>query len=608
MTDDRFSAAGLCATRALALNCFAILSWAHVAAVIFAASFTGNDAVTCGALAASLALLVTFSERLAGADAGRAIALVALQGQAAVLVAAFAGHPWQVDMHMYFFALLGAGVMLVDIGAILAGAIAIAVVHLFLNFFAAELVYPGGADLGRTVLHAFILSIETGALILAIRLMRNSLSEAETSQRRAEKELANAKAAQARVDEAERLAAEQRAAMIAELEATLGEVVAAAEAGDLSKQARTDFGAEELNRLASTVNSLVRQIDLTLSAASGAMDELAAGNLRAKMQGEFAGRFADLQRGINATTAKLSGLVADIRLVAQTMQTETTSVALSASDQASRAETQAASLEETAAMIEEMTAAIKSNAGSVESGRCFAADAAERAKRGGDVVLQAVSAMGGIEEESGRIADIIGVIDGIAFQTNLLALNAAVEAARAGDAGKGFAVVASEVRELAQRSSDAARDIGDLISKSGQQVASGVELVNRTGGALEEIIESIDNMSTSMSEISTATREQSAAVDEINSSIAHIDQTTQANVSLAGQSACSANKLAEQGAKLASLVSAFTVDAALASQERAPDEEKMDKAWNTVAKPEAEVQASELPQTRRAGEEAWTDF
>ena len=516
MADSTNDESVLRSIRQQAMVVLVTLSWINAPVAGATAFLTGNDWVMSAGVTTLLACLVTFAPRLGSEVVARSLVVIGLLGQAAMIVAALAGHDWQVDGHMYFFALLAVAVLLIDSRAILAGAAFVAVHHILLNFAAAGLVYPGGGDLTRTVMHAVILIIEASALLFAIRLVNEILTKSLESERQAVAALESANEARARADDAERLAAEQRAATMADLEAALGEAIAAAEQGDFSARARADYDVEELNRLAGAVNGLIQKFDKAVGSAVDVMQLLASGDLRAKMEGEHNGRFADLQNGINGTTARLSMLVDDIRAMAETMQGETSNVASAAAEQASRAESQAASLEETAATLEEMTATIKSNAESSARGRDFATNTSERAESGGEVVRKAVQAMGEIEQSSAKISEIIAVIDGIAFQTNLLALNAAVEAARAGDAGKGFAVVASEVRALAQRSAEAARDIKTLISESTDQITTGVDLVNRAGAALDEIVKAVSDVSDTVSEISTATREQTSAIDEIN--------------------------------------------------------------------------------------------
>ena len=230
-------------------------------------------------------------------------------------------------------------------------------------------------------------------------------------------------------------------------------------------------------------------------------------------------------------------------------------------DMARRTEQQAASLEETAAAVEEITTISREAAQRAEEARRVVASATDEAKRSGDVVEQAVSAMSAIQESSGRITQIIGVIDQISFQTNLLALNAGVEAARAGEAGKGFAVVAQEVRELAQKSAEAAKEIKALIDKSFEDVQRGVSLVNRTGEALHHIGEQVVHINAHIDAIASSAREQSAGISEINTAVGSMDQMTQQNAAMVEQTNAATHNLMKISATLKDLVDRFTVTA-----------------------------------------------
>ncbi|MEM6904861.1 MAG: methyl-accepting chemotaxis protein, partial [Pseudomonadota bacterium] len=278
----------------------------------------------------------------------------------------------------------------------------------------------------------------------------------------------------------------------------------------------------------------------------------------------------------------------------------TREIATGATELSGRTESQAASLEETAATMEEMTASIKANAESADRAKSISSDAAARATRGGEVVEETVTAMGLIETGSGKISEIITVIDSIAFQTNLLALNAAVEAARAGDAGKGFAVVASEVRTLAQRSAEAAKDITQLISESTRQVSDGVQLVNRTGEALREIVEAVDAVAGTVEEISAATREQSTGVSEISASVSQMDQMTQQNSTMAEGSASASKSLETQGVELANLLGFFKVGAT-------HGEALADAKWRAAEAEVAERAPAKAAESKAAAG-GWSDF
>ncbi|MEZ5933971.1 MAG: methyl-accepting chemotaxis protein [Alphaproteobacteria bacterium] len=247
----------------------------------------------------------------------------------------------------------------------------------------------------------------------------------------------------------------------------------------------------------------------------------------------------------------------EIKSVTGEVDSAAREIATGSSALSSRTEEAAANIEETAASTEEVTATVKQNAENAANASKLAEDANRTAIRGGEVVKQAVTAMTGIEGSAQKITDIIGVIDEIAFQTNLLALNASVEAARAGEAGKGFAVVAQEVRQLAQRSAQAASDIKSLIQGSNGQVKNGVELVNRAGQALNEIVGSIGKVAGIVEEISGASQEQASGVQEISRSITSMDEVTQQTSAMVEQSSAAARMLSDQAGRLSELIAFF---------------------------------------------------
>nr|WP_280137737.1 methyl-accepting chemotaxis protein [Bosea sp. Leaf344] len=269
------------------------------------------------------------------------------------------------------------------------------------------------------------------------------------------------------------------------------------------------------------------------------------------------GEIADLCQGVNELLDSVSGVIRTVSEISVQISSGATRISHDSRNLAQRAEEQASSLEETAATTEELSASVKQSAGRAQEATELGAQANEVAKRGGTIVTEAVGAMQRIEQASNDIAEIITVIDNIAFQTNLLALNAAVEAARAGDAGKGFAVVASEVRALAQRSSEAANDIKKLILNSTQQVASGVKLVQDAGTALSEIVTSSTSVASALGDISSASAEQANGIEEVAKVVAHMDDITQQNSSMAEQSAGVARELEQATAALKEMVTQF---------------------------------------------------
>ncbi len=298
-----------------------------------------------------------------------------------------------------------------------------------------------------------------------------------------------------------------------------------------------------------------------VDALAGALGELSDGNLAHRIETPFADHLDRLRSDYNGSVAKLQGALQAVGSNANAIDAGATEIRTAADGLARRTEQQAASVEETAAALEEITTTVKDTARRAEDAGTLVARTRLGAEESGNIVRKAVSAMTEIEESSGKIANIIGVIDDIAFQTNLLALNAGVEAARAGEAGKGFAVVAQEVRELAQRSAHAAKEIESLITASNAQVRSGVTLVGSTGQALETIVSQVQEISRHVEAIVTATREQSTGLAEINHAVNTMDQGTQQNAAMVEEQTAASHGLAQEAAKLMQLLGQFNLQA-----------------------------------------------
>ncbi len=256
----------------------------------------------------------------------------------------------------------------------------------------------------------------------------------------------------------------------------------------------------------------------------------------------------------------LSAIVTEVRTGTQTIAAASTQIAAGNQDLSARTEQQASALEETASSMEELTSAVRQNTDNARQANALADTATTVARQGGSVVAQVVDTMGAINESSRKIVDIIAVIDGIAFQTNILALNAAVEAARAGEQGRGFAVVATEVRNLAQRSASAAREIKELIGNSVEKVEVGSQLVEQAGQTMEDVVASVQRVNDIMVEISSAGSEQSAGIEQINQAVTEMDTVTQQNAALVEEAAAAAEALQQQAANLERIVSVFRVD------------------------------------------------
>ena len=290
---------------------------------------------------------------------------------------------------------------------------------------------------------------------------------------------------------------------------------------------------------------------------------VAAGDLSSRIEVRSKDETGQLLQALKNMNDALVNIVAEVRGGTDTIASASQQIATGTADLSSRTEEQASSLEETASSMEELTSTVKQNADNARQANQLAVTASEVATKGGTVVSEVVQTMGSINESAKKIVDIIGVIDGIAFQTNILALNAAVEAARAGEQGRGFAVVASEVRNLAQRSAAAAKEIKELIGNSVEKVDAGSRLVDQAGATMQEVVESIRRVTGIMAEISAASAEQTAGIEQINQAVTQMDEATQQNAALVEQSAAAAEAMREQAGKLAQAVGVFKLNGSL---------------------------------------------
>ncbi|PYG30441.1 methyl-accepting chemotaxis protein [Pelagimonas varians] len=459
--------------------------------------------------AASLAITVlTFISRRLPQGIGPYVISFALVAHCVLLTVSFIGHPWQTDSHMLYFVAIAVSSTLNNARVLFFTAAIIAVHHLAFTLLIPSLVYPDGTTLsnvGRTIMHAAIVVMETSVLLVSI-LQKKAIDAEALSQRQ-----------------------------------------------EALKQAEIAKDAEML------AQSSQEQSDRIVSVLTENLALLADGDLTCEITDDFPPSHAKLRDDFNRTIETLNQTMERIFEVATGIRNGSANVARASDNLSTRTESQAATLEEAAAALEELTNSVGSAAQSTQNVESSIFEAKQGAENSGHVVQNAVEAMNEIETSASHISQIIGVIDNIAFQTNLLALNAGVEAARAGEAGNGFAVVASEVRALAQRSAESAKEIKVLIGNSSEQVDRGVELVGRAGKALTEIVAQVSEISRQVSAITQGTLQQSAALAEINTGVTQLDQVTQENAAMVHESTSASHKLDADARSLADMVAQFTI-------------------------------------------------
>ncbi|WP_343652073.1 methyl-accepting chemotaxis protein [Stenotrophomonas sp.] len=349
-------------------------------------------------------------------------------------------------------------------------------------------------------------------------------------------------------------------ANLGRINAEIKQLAAAAAAGDFSQRGDAQRFNHDFRVMLENLNAMMAVSDDNLGKLSQLLSAIAEGDLTTRMHGDYQGVFARMRDDANSTVAQLTQIVGQIQASTSSITLAAGEIASGNSDLSRRTEQQAANLEETAASMEELTSTVRQNAEHARQANQLAIGAHGVASQGGEVVGQVVTTMSAIEASSKKIAEIISVIDGIAFQTNILALNAAVEAARAGEQGRGFAVVASEVRTLAQRSAAAAKEIKGLIDDSVGKVNEGSALVHQAGATMGEIVASVQRVTDIMAEISAASQEQSAGIEQVNQTVVQMDETTQQNAALVEEATAAARAMEDQAAQLADAVAIFRLD------------------------------------------------
>ncbi len=341
------------------------------------------------------------------------------------------------------------------------------------------------------------------------------------------------------------------------IEQEIAAIVEDVKVGQLSSRIETYDKEGFFETLSQGINELTEVIDHVFSDVSHTMLGMSRGDLSNRINGDYQGVYLECKNNINSSMDKIAEIVGQVNESAEFINSSSQEIASGNNNLSNRAEQQAANLEQTASSMEELTSTVKNNADNAQQANQVATSARQLAEQGGDVVASAVAAMEEINHSSNKIAEIIGVIDEIAFQTNLLALNASVEAARAGEQGRGFSVVATEVRNLAQRSATAARESKELIQTSVQKVRSGTEFVNETGKSLSEIVTGVKKVGDIVAEIAAASAEQSQGIEQVNQAVSQMDEITQQNAALAEQASAASVSMTEQSASMSQLLGFF---------------------------------------------------
>ncbi|MDD5389463.1 MAG: methyl-accepting chemotaxis protein [Gallionellaceae bacterium] len=342
-------------------------------------------------------------------------------------------------------------------------------------------------------------------------------------------------------------------------EREIANLVEAASFGDFSQRLSKTGKEGFFLQLSEGINHLLETTEHGINDVARVLRALSQGDLSQRIDSDYQGMFGELKDATNATSSHLSEIVSQIREATNAINTAAREIASGNADLSGRTEAQASNLEETASSMEEFTSTVRQNADNARQANQLAKGASDIAVKGGSVVGEVVHTMGAIADSSKKIADIISVIDGIAFQTNILALNAAVEAARAGEQGRGFAVVAGEVRSLAQRSAGAAKEIKTLIGDSVDKVNIGYKQVEQAGHTMDEIVDAVKRVTDIMGEISAASGEQSQGIQQVNNAIGQMDAATQQNAALVEEAAAAAETLQDQAAALSQAVAVFKV-------------------------------------------------
>ena len=392
------------------------------------------------------------------------------------------------------------------------------------------------------------------------------------------------------------------------VEAEIEDIVESVKIGRLDKRLSLADKQGFFAKLSEGINELTDVIERVFKDIGSTMESMAEGDLNNRITSEYHGVYLNCKNDINATIDKLGEIFGQVAESATFINNSSQEIASGNNNLSQRAEQQAANLEQTAASMEELTSTVKNNADNAQQANLVANSARELAEKGGNVVTAAVAAMREINESSNKIADIIGVIDEIAFQTNLLALNASVEAARAGEQGRGFSVVATEVRNLAQRSATAARESKELIQTSVQKVRAGTEFVNETGKALSEIVAGVKKVGDIVAEIAAASVEQSAGIAQVNQAVAQMDEITQQNAALAEEASAASVSMSDLSTNMVDLLSFFKLERKPNKFSTQTDSFNVSRAIETPVQSASSAQVRQPAHKNVASDDEWEDF
>ena len=401
------------------------------------------------------------------------------------------------------------------------------------------------------------------------------------------------------------------------IEKEIEAIVDGVKAGQLDQRIEMADKEGFFEKLSGGINELTDVIDNVFVDVSSTMQSMATGDLTNRIDSDYDGVYLECKNNINASIDKIAEIVGQVNESAEFINNSSQEIASGNNNLSQRAEQQAANLEETASSMEELTSTVKNNADNAQQANQVATSARQLAEQGGGIVSSAVSAMQEINESSNKIAEIIGVIDEIAFQTNLLALNASVEAARAGEQGRGFSVVATEVRNLAQRSATAAKESKELIQTSVQKVRSGTEFVNETGKSLNDIVTGVKKVGDIVAEIAAASAEQSQGIEQVNQAVSQMDEITQQNAALAEEASAASVSMSDQSNNMTQLLEFFKSGSYAPTTSSAQRTNSITEsvAVATTPKPKrkpqpapAAAQASQFTASSSGDDDEWEDF